>query len=134
VADSAPPAVPKKARGKLVKSMAIPSYEDEIVSIIDTLPPADELPRCELRVGVLNQYGYVYREVRLGTELDLLHFSARMNALGFSQIRPDRDGTRSPYARIFCRRTRTTQGKAISSWLEEASEALTPGRLRRRPS
>lgn len=122
----------KKPRTKLVSSMDVPAYEADVLSIIDGLSSEDDQVRREFRVGVLNQEGYVYRDVRVSSELELLHFSARMNALGFSQARPDRDGIRSVYIRVFFKRPSANQ-HGTQLWPDAAPGGAPRGGYLRHP-
>jgi hypothetical protein len=67
-------------------------------------------------VGILNADGKVYREVRLRGALEILHFHARMNAAGFSEVSPrgHRGDRQAKYVLLF--------------------EKTSPGRLRERSS
>jgi hypothetical protein len=83
----------------LVES-APPRRDDaEILSLIQQLPQCG--PHGPVyTAGLLNEVGLLYREVELRGEFEALHFTARMNASGFIQIR---SGGLPGHTSVFCK-------------------------------
>jgi hypothetical protein len=74
-----------------------------IVDAIESVPRPAPGSKVLFRSGIANAAGVVYREVDHYSEMELLHFAARMNALGFRKERVLGEGRSRRYAAIFTR-------------------------------
>lgn len=72
-------------------------YDMEVLSVIHSLAPAYAREGRWL-VGIADPTGRLYRQVQLFSAIELLHFTARMNAAGFAQRRGLR---RTSYDSVF---------------------------------
>jgi hypothetical protein len=82
------------------------SCDREALAVIHSLPAPDAGEGLWV-VGVADPAGRVYRRVQLFSAIELLHFTARMNAAGFAQWRGVR---RTAYESVFVKTRR--QGQA----------------------
>jgi hypothetical protein len=85
-ADRTPDAVDVRTR-RLTDNAAMPCGEEEVLQLVEGLPPAPAGAPPGYAVGILDAAGEVYREVWLWGEGEALVFTARMNASGFGQVR-----------------------------------------------
>jgi hypothetical protein len=87
--------------------LLIPSEPDPsdaaIVDSIESVPRPVPGSKVLFRSGIANAAGVVYREVDHHSEMELLHFTARMNALGFRKERLLGEGRSRRYTAIFTR-------------------------------
>lgn len=106
--EAAPPtsqeAAPGMPRTRLLEHRARRSDDARLVALIRELP-ATGSPRCEVfRMGVLNEAGELYREVRLSGEYEEVLFTARMNAGGFIREMPAEWQRAEGFAGVFAKR------------------------------
>jgi hypothetical protein len=66
----------------LLPGIAPHAHDDRVEAAITDLPSGARA-RLPYRAAITNEQLQIYREVDLGSELQVLHFKARMNALGF---------------------------------------------------
>lgn len=57
--------------------------DEQLVQLIQSLPVGPDRGPAR-RIGIMNERGSIYREVTLHSVMEMLHFSARMNSLGFA--------------------------------------------------
>jgi hypothetical protein len=76
-------------RTHLLEHRAKRRDDDLLLALIRNLPVFGS-SSCEVfRMGLLNESGELYREVRLSGEYEALLFTAQMNAGGFTRLKPD---------------------------------------------
>lgn len=105
------PALPPPApydRTRLLRGRVPAAFDAEVVAIVRSLPFAARRVLC--CVGVLNEAGQLYRRVDLFSPLELLEFTARMNAAGFGKLATLRGGVSKAYEAVFARRTSAHEG------------------------
>lgn len=98
------PVAPGMPRTRLLEHRAKRSDDARLVALIRELP-ATGSPRCEVfRMGVLNEAGELYREVRLSGEYEAVLFTARMNAGGFIRQTPTEAQLAESFESVFAKR------------------------------
>lgn len=95
-----------RSRSWLVPRRCIAGDDEEIRSALSSLPGNAKGSRLE-RVGILNADGEVYREINVSNALELLHLTARLNAIGYVVDKLSRQRRAQRYARIFSKRSDT---------------------------
>ncbi|MEJ8839338.1 hypothetical protein [Ramlibacter sp. AN1133] len=90
------------SRTRMIVRRAPALYDGAVRSVIVGLPRA-ESGHTFCSVGIANEQGHVYREVWLFSALELLEFTARMNAAGFALHRGTRGAASSTYRTVFWR-------------------------------
>lgn len=92
-------------RTKLISGRALSPLDPQICEAVNSLPPpAPSRYVDRQRAGILNEQGDVYREVDAFTLLDLLHLTARLNALGYRVAPEQRERQSRRYSVIFAPR------------------------------
>lgn len=86
---------------RLLQGHAPGERDEQVCSALRGIPAGDALDRARLYAGILNGEGTVYRDVTVRGKLQLLHLTARLNAIGFQAVPPR--GGRSRYAVLFAR-------------------------------
>ena len=77
----------------------------DAVRNLSTTPPVSTI----VAVGIANERAQVYRVVKLISLLEVVQFTASMNAMGFTRDHTRRGCRRSPYENVFLRQpARTT--------------------------
>ena len=107
--EAAPPSssadlAPAMPRTRLLERREPRRDDARLVALIRELP-ATGSPRCQVfRMGLLNEAGELYREVRLSGDYEALLFTARMNAGGFIRQVPDEALLAEGFESVFARR------------------------------
>ena len=78
--------------------------DGRVVEALAGLPAAEHASHGCMRAGIANEDGQVYRVVLVFSTFQLLHLTARLNAMGFSVSPELIQSRRSQYERIFAKK------------------------------
>lgn len=92
---------PPPPRTRLLQDSANRSDDEQVLQVLEGLPPAGTAAAPTYSVALLDPAGEIYREVWLWGFGEALLFTARMNASGFGQIAPP--GPAGRYDSVFTR-------------------------------
>lgn len=91
-----------KDRTHLVKGVALGPRDAVVLQALEGLPCADDRTgQRAYRSVIVNAFGQAYRLIDHADMIEFVHFSARMNALGFKRTATHREGPFGRYDAVF---------------------------------